>query len=191
MAGVVLASGGVAAQEQERPTEEFDESVLTEEDREEPTGESTVRPESETRSGRPAPYDDQPDERPLPLEERYDPRSQRPVEPEDESFEAARRQQRPPKGTAETSSAELPGRTIVTSSGEEVGTIEQVGYSRRHGERVATVNAGGFLGAGDKLIAIPLSELGIDGAGDVTTSLTRARIERQEAFDPEQLITAE
>lgn len=189
MAGIVIA-GGAIAQEQERPTEEFDESVETRDDRESRTGETTDREgQDDARPEVRQPYDTDAKQRPLPLEESFDPRTRRRGEEADQGQEPG--QQQPPRGTAPASTAQLHGRTVVTSGGEEVGTIEQVGYSRRHNERVATVNVGGFLGVSDKVIAIPLSELGLDAAADdVTTSMTRAAIEQQQAFDPSELVTA-
>ncbi|MGH8168746.1 MAG: PRC-barrel domain-containing protein, partial [Woeseiaceae bacterium] len=79
---------------------------------------------------------------------------------------------------------ELSGKSVVTATGDEIGEIGEIGYSATHQERVATVEVGGFLGVGEKRIAIPLSELepGEDDTS-VQTSLTRESIEAQEEFD--------
>lgn len=193
VAGIALCAGAASAQEQERPTEDFDESVMTDENRRERTG---MEAESEhERVARPdlrEPYESQAEERPTPLEDRYDPGRQTLPSDTDESYGADVRERDPPTGVAPASTAVLDGKTVVTSRGEEVGTIEQVGYSRQHGERVATVDVGGFLGAGDKLIAIPISELGLGGEDDeVTTSMTRASLRQAPEFDPSELVTAE
>ncbi|MEX2496669.1 MAG: PRC-barrel domain-containing protein [Woeseia sp.] len=79
---------------------------------------------------------------------------------------------------------ELSGKTIVTDDGEEIGDIGEVGYSSTHQERVATVEVGGFLGVGQKRIAIPLSELqSAEQEGQVKTTMTRDSIESQQEFE--------
>jgi hypothetical protein len=83
---------------------------------------------------------------------------------------------------------ELEGKKVLTLTGEEVGEIEDVGRSATQQARVATVDVGGFLGIGEKTIAIPLSELepsvsGSDGDGAVRTSMTRTSIEALPEFD--------
>jgi PRC-barrel domain len=195
MAGISVAAGAALAQEadpneeQEQVTEEFDESVRTERE-EGPVTESER--EHGPRSEYNEPYDKQRDLNPPPIEDRYDRRADDPETNVDDSYGADVREQQPPTGVAPASTATLPGKTIVTAQGEEVGTIEEVGYSRQHDERVVTVNIGGFLGAGDKIIAIPLSELGLGGETElVTTSMDRMALERAREFDPSQLITAE
>lgn len=201
MAGIALAAGAAQAQEpdqptqepQERPTEVFDESVRTEEDRRDRSDAEEAR---QREHGTPAdlrePFETEGEQKPLPVEERYDPRAGTPASDADDRRGADAGVQGPPSGLLPATTADLPGKTIVTSEGEEVGTVEQVGYSRQHDERVATVNVGGFLGAGDKVIAIPISELGLGGEADlVTTALDRRELETAPEFDPATLITAE
>lgn len=88
-------------------------------------------------------------------------------------------------GLSNLSAEELRGQTIVTSDGEEIGQINEVGYSSTHQERVATVEVGGFLGVGQKQIAIPLSKIqkSVDDPEAVQTSMTRESIEAEEEFD--------
>lgn len=195
MAGIVMAAAAAQAQqqdpdeEQERVTEKLDESVRTERE-EGPVTESER--EQGPRSEYNEPYESRRELNPPPIEDRYDRRTDDPETNIDDPYGADVREQQPPTGVARASTTDLPGKTIVTAQGEEVGTVEQVGYSRQHGERVATVNVGGFLGAGDKVIAIPISELGLGGEDElVTTSMNRAALERAQEFDPSQLITAE
>ncbi|HET6629540.1 MAG TPA: PRC-barrel domain-containing protein [Woeseiaceae bacterium] len=88
---------------------------------------------------------------------------------------------------SQLSSEELQGMTIVSSTGEEIGTIEKVGYSEQHQDKVAAVNVGGFLGVGEKVIAIPLSDLQMGADSNVTTTLDRTQIEQQEEIDPSTL----
>lgn len=81
---------------------------------------------------------------------------------------------------------ELEGKKVLTLTGEEVGEIEDVGRSATQQARVATVDVGGFLGIGEKTIAIPLSELEPSVSGEdeaVRTSMTRTSIEALPEFD--------
>ncbi len=80
---------------------------------------------------------------------------------------------------------ELEGKKVVTLTGEEVGEINDVGTSATRQARVATVDVGGFLGIGEKTIAIPLSELqsSVSDEDSVRTSMTRTSIEALPEFD--------
>lgn len=85
---------------------------------------------------------------------------------------------------SQMSAEELSGKTIVTEDGMEIGQIGEVGYSSTHQERVATVEVGGFLGVGQRRIAIPLSELqSLQEDGQIKTTMTRESIESQQEFD--------
>ncbi len=89
------------------------------------------------------------------------------------------------KGLSKMTAKELEGKKVLTLSGEEVGEIDDVGTSATRQARVATVDVGGFLGIGEKTIAIPLSELqpAASDDGSVKTSMTRASIEALPEFD--------
>lgn len=80
---------------------------------------------------------------------------------------------------------ELEGKKVLTLTGEEVGEIDDVGTSATQQARVATVEVGGFLGVGEKTIAIPLSELqsSVSDEDSVRTSMTRTSIEALPEFD--------
>lgn len=90
---------------------------------------------------------------------------------------------------SQMSPEELAGKSVMTTSGEEVGAIDQVGYSSTHQEKVATINVGGFLGVGEKLIAVPLSELQPGTDESLQTTMTREEIQSQPEFDPASLST--
>lgn len=93
------------------------------------------------------------------------------------------------KGLAKAKAQDLKGRTVVTLSGDEVGEIREVGKSPSDGERVATIDAGGFLGVGQKTVAVPLSELHrTPSDGDnVRIAMLRSSIESLPAFDESEL----
>jgi sporulation protein YlmC with PRC-barrel domain len=84
---------------------------------------------------------------------------------------------------ADMTADQLSGKSVVTTTGEEIGQIDQVGYSATHQERVAVIEAGGFLGVGQKRVAVPLSELEMGDDGNVKTTMDRDSIESQEEFD--------
>ena len=87
------------------------------------------------------------------------------------------------KDVADMTADKLSGKTVVTATGEEIGDIDEVGYSATHQERVAVIEAGGFLGVGEKRVAVPLSELEIGSDGNVKTTMDRDSLESQEEFD--------
>jgi sporulation protein YlmC with PRC-barrel domain len=89
------------------------------------------------------------------------------------------------EGLSNMTAEELEGKKVVTMSGEEIGEIGEVGKSPAHTGRIATVEVGGFLGIGEKTIAIPLSELdkSVSDEDSVRTSMTRSSIESQPEFD--------
>lgn len=93
------------------------------------------------------------------------------------------------QGLSKARAHDLKGRTVVTLSGDEVGEIREVGKSPSHEERVATIDAGGFLGVGEKTVAVPLSELHrTPSDGDtVRIAMLRTSIESLPAFDESQL----
>lgn len=89
------------------------------------------------------------------------------------------------EGLSNMTADELEGKKVVTLAGEEIGEIGEVGESPAHGGRIATVEVGGFLGVGEKTIAIPLSELdkSVSDEDSVRTTMTRSSIESQPEFD--------
>lgn len=86
---------------------------------------------------------------------------------------------------SDMSAEELKGMTIVSDTGEEIGSIDRVGEVR-----VVTVDVGGFLGVGAKTVAIPISELEMSSDGSLTTTLTRETLEQRHELD-EQAFTEE
>lgn len=85
----------------------------------------------------------------------------------------------------EMSASELEGKVVKTATGEQIGEIDAVWTSSTNpDERVATVEVGGFLGIGEKTIAIPVSDLQqLTTDGSYETSMTRSRIAEEPEFD--------
>lgn len=79
----------------------------------------------------------------------------------------------------------LLGKTVVTVDGDEIGVVQDVGYSSAYGEPVAVVAIDAFIGIGEKLIAIPLSQFhsAETYSSSVMTLFTRDAVEAEEAFD--------
>ncbi len=90
---------------------------------------------------------------------------------------------------AQMSPEQLKGMTVTTSDGEEIGTIEDVGYSSTHQEQVAAIDVGGFLGVGQKTIAVPLSELRMGSDDSLMTDMSRDEIQSEPEFDASTLET--
>lgn len=76
------------------------------------------------------------------------------------------------------SAEELKGMTIVSDTGEEIGSVDRVGEAR-----VVTVDVGGFLGVGAKTVAIPVSQLQMSADGTLQTTLTKEALESRQEFD--------
>lgn len=55
--------------------------------------------------------------------------------------------------------SELEGKTVINSAGNELGEIEDLVQDERDGKIYAVISVGGFLGIGDKDIALPVDEL--------------------------------
>ena len=81
--------------------------------------------------------------------------------------------------------SEFIGETVTNGKGEEVGTVDDLIVSQ--GDRVfyAVLSVGGFLGVGDKLVAVPFEELKIgakDVEGLVMYDTTKEKLKAQPAF---------
>lgn len=64
---------------------------------------------------------------------------------------------------------------LLNASGEEIGEVEEV---LMEGGQIAgiAVEAGGFLGIGDKTVVVPLDQVTVEG-DDLMTNLTEEEIE--------------
>lgn len=56
---------------------------------------------------------------------------------------------------------EIIGQEVINQNGEEVGDVEDLVVRRGDGEIYAVIGVGGFLGLGEKSIAVPFSELDV------------------------------
>lgn len=216
LAGLSLVGGmAVAALQEQSTQEQYDpESSMNQEERQDRTGMSTdtqsqygtesqsesgtqtedeygrqtQQGEYDTRSQTTDPYGDE--EARTGEQRTSDPEMG--TQPESETTYGAEVGEQGMHDLSRMSAEELSGKSVMTAEGEEVGTIEQVGYSSMHQDKVAAVNVGGFLGVGEKVIAIPLSDLQMSSSGEgLETTMSRDEIQSAEEFDPTNLSTSE
>jgi sporulation protein YlmC with PRC-barrel domain len=69
-----------------------------------------------------------------------------------------------------------------------IGAIEDVLVDLDHGALKAFVlSVGGFLGIGNKLVAVPISQIKLGTEAKFTTELTKEQLTSAPAFDPSKL----
>jgi len=78
------------------------------------------------------------------------------------------------------------GAEVVTAAGEEVGEIEDVVLDQ-HGEYYAVLSVGGFLGIGEKKVAVPLDELQLrEDQVYLMAAATEEQLEQMPEYDEQQ-----
>jgi hypothetical protein len=90
-----------------------------------------------------------------------------------------------PEATEAAGSSQLTGSAVFDSTGQQVGTIEEVSTGA-DGSEQAVISVGGFLGLGSKKIAVASSQLTAneDGSG-YTIALTADEIEAAPEYQPQ------
>jgi sporulation protein YlmC with PRC-barrel domain len=78
---------------------------------------------------------------------------------------------------------ELMDQTVYGANGEEVGDVENVLADRQGHASAIVVGVGGFLGIGERQVAIPLDRMSVGQDGRLTTELTRENIGSMQAYD--------
>jgi len=75
--------------------------------------------------------------------------------------------------------------TVVTAQGETVGDVEDLLIAEDGSIDRAIVGAGGFLGLGERMVAIALDQMTLDAAeaDELIVELTRSEIENLTAFE--------
>jgi hypothetical protein len=90
-------------------------------------------------------------------------------------------------GSLETlGDSEIVGKTVVSQDGEEIGEIDEVLTDPNTQQQVAVIDVGGFLGIGEKSVAVALDELQLSDDGRVRSDLTRETLQSQPEHDPTQ-----
>jgi len=96
-----------------------------------------------------------------------------------------------PGSVTESEAQELVGNNVISERGEEIGEISSVGRSLLDSQLHALVDVGGFLGIGERTVAIPLERGEIGQDGNLVIPMTREELEQMEPADPQQYATIE
>jgi hypothetical protein len=81
---------------------------------------------------------------------------------------------------------ELVGHDALSIQGQEIGEITGLVRSRTGKELHAVVDAGGFLGIGERAVAVPVYGAAIDADGNLQVPLSRGQLEKLPKYDPQQ-----
>jgi len=81
---------------------------------------------------------------------------------------------------------EIVGKTVVSQQGEEIGEIEEVVMDTTSQQQLAVIDVGGFLGIGEKSVAVAFEQLQLSEDGRVKSDLTRETLQSQPEYDPAQ-----
>jgi hypothetical protein len=86
---------------------------------------------------------------------------------------------------------EIVGKTVVSQQGEEIGEIDEVIIDTSTDQQLAVIDVGGFLGIGEKSVAVSFDQLQLSDDGRVQSDLTRETLQSQPEYDPAQFGEAE
>ncbi len=104
----------------------------------------------------------------------------------DDTYAAGGRQETTAAAGLESmSDREVVGTTVISREGEEIGTVEEVATESGGAmgqDKLAVVDVGGFLGIGEKSIAIPFSDLELSQDGRIQSDLTREALQSQPEY---------
>jgi len=81
---------------------------------------------------------------------------------------------------------EIVGKEVVSQQGEEIGEIEDVVVDTSSQMKLAVIDVGGFLGIGEKSVAVSFDQLELSDDGRIRSDLTRETLESQPEYDPAQ-----
>jgi sporulation protein YlmC with PRC-barrel domain len=130
---------------------------------------------------------------------RTDPMAERQMEAEDRVQQAQRDAQRQqdrsfadPQMESESAldsletlgAEEIVGKTVVNQQGEEIGEVDDVVIDQASQQHLAVVDVGGFLGLGEKSVAVSFDQLHLADDGRIRSDLTRETLESQPEYDP-------
>jgi sporulation protein YlmC with PRC-barrel domain len=72
--------------------------------------------------------------------------------------------------------------SVMNGRGEELGEVDDLIMSRNGKIKKVILSVGGFLGIGDRLVAVPFKSLQIGEKGDIVYPVTRQQLENHPAF---------
>lgn len=91
------------------------------------------------------------------------------------------------------SANELIGVAVVNLQNEKIGTVDDLLIEDNKEVALAVISVGGFLGVGDKLVAVPYTDLQVletEGEPQVVAHMSRADLEALPSFQYEPVIPA-
>ncbi len=95
--------------------------------------------------------------------------------------DAAQTATRPAAGVATDSASdvdEIIGAAVVTADGEDVGEVSGLARARADGSLHALIDVGGFLGLGERTVALPLERFDHESERRLITRMTREELEQ-------------
>lgn len=87
---------------------------------------------------------------------------------------------------AEMRAADIIGASVTNSRDVEIGTVDDLILTDQNRVTAATLSVGGFLGIGEKIVAVPFSDLDIREDGTVFFATTREGLEQLPAYEDGQ-----
>jgi hypothetical protein len=78
---------------------------------------------------------------------------------------------------------QIVGQTLYGSNGEEIGEIDNVVLNEQTKQAAAVVGVGGFLGIGERDVAIPLDQLQVGADNKLTTSMTKEALSAMQPYE--------
>ena len=78
---------------------------------------------------------------------------------------------------------ELMDKTVYGAGGEVIGDVENVVVSRRDRAGALVVGVGGFLGIGERQVAIPFDQVRMGPDGRLETDFDKQRVSQMPAYD--------
>lgn len=89
------------------------------------------------------------------------------------------------QGAANLTASTLMGADLHSTRGEDLGEVSDVVLNAEGGSSYLVVSHGGFLGMGDKEIAIPFDSAKISRDGDIVyVNMTEEQLEKAPSFEP-------
>ncbi|MEK0081575.1 PRC-barrel domain-containing protein [Benzoatithermus flavus] len=78
---------------------------------------------------------------------------------------------------------QIVGQNVYGPNGEEIGEIDNVVMSKEGKQAAAVIGVGGFLGIGERKVAIPLDQLHMGTDNKLTTSMTKDQINSMQPYE--------
>lgn len=84
------------------------------------------------------------------------------------------------------------GMPVLNTSGEQIGSIEEIVLKKADNEKYAVVSVGGFLGIGSKDVAVPYEDLSVGSSNVIlVTQGNEEDLEKLPEYDPKAFQSAE